>query len=143
MAQDTTSGRSGLKEAMGSIETHNHHEFVGDGANHGAPLEDDPHRAAIDDNPEKPAKPTAATILAVFVSTISSGDRVCARFRKPTFDLVLGHVPSCTHLKWVPYCDFDPRSDRYRSRKHDQHRLDCLWLVYRVICRVWSRGSSQ
>ena len=57
---------------MDTIESHDHQEFVGDAVNHGVAVEDDPHRAAIDDNPEKPARLTAATILAVFVCIISS-----------------------------------------------------------------------
>ena len=35
-------------------------------------LEDDPHRAALVDNPEKPAPLSWSTLLAVFVRTILS-----------------------------------------------------------------------
>lgn len=76
MAPETAAGCSGPKGAMDPVESHHHQEFLGDAANYGAPIEDDPHRAAIDDNPEKPAKMTAATFIAVFVSTISSGTRL-------------------------------------------------------------------
>jgi hypothetical protein len=31
-------------------------------------LEDDPHRAALEDNPDKPEKLTWSTVLSIFVS---------------------------------------------------------------------------
>ncbi len=34
-------------------------------------LEDDPHRAALEDNPEVPEKLTWSTVLSIFVSELS------------------------------------------------------------------------
>ncbi len=35
-------------------------------------LEDDPHRAALEDNPDKPEKLTWGTVLSIFVSILGS-----------------------------------------------------------------------
>jgi hypothetical protein len=55
------------KETMDQVGSHDHMEVVDSEINRHPHVEDDPHRAAIDKNPDTPARLTLATILAVFV----------------------------------------------------------------------------
>ena len=119
MSLDIIAEHKSPTDTMDQVGFHDHKEVVGSEINHDPHVEDDPHRAAIDDNPEKPAKLTSATILAVFVRTKPAREGSCITRRQLTSTLVLGHVTSSTHLKRVPHCNFYPGPDRHGPRRHD------------------------
>lgn len=106
---------------------------------------DDTHRAALEDNPEKPEKLSWSTILSVFVSLFCA--ELEGRLNRIAILMMVFTVPrsvicSSTRLRFRPRGGY-PRAYRHRFGRHHAYRLDSGWLVCRLVGFILHRWKSE
>jgi len=97
----------------------------------------DPHRAALENNPEHAEKLSLSTILAVVVRDPDIVELLFSR--RLTCCAVSGNVVRLPYLLRLFSCDWHNHSNRYGSWKHHQDYVAGGWMVHRVF-RVLLNG---
>lgn len=101
---------------------------------------DDPHRAALDDNPSQAQRPPLKTILAVLVSHYLVEPR-------PTKSLmmikVLGSLIRLSHLLWILPHLGHPHPRRHATQRYAKRGLDRLRLVDCIVNILFNRREIK